>query len=173
MAQSLNPLTPLRNGTPSRPRVVEWACFLGLLVLLFLPNELSAQYLYGKNKVTYDRRDWKILKTEHVDIYHYPDEVALVRYVAPLIEATFLEFEDRFDLDFDKRLPFVFYKTHYAFQETNILPYLISEYTGGFTDLMKGRIAVPFGGSYGKFRHVARHEMVHAFMLEKIPSGRH
>ena len=45
---------------------------------------------------------------------------------------------------------------------------LISEYTGGFTDLMKGRIAVPANGSYSNLRHVVRHEMVHAFMLEKL-----
>jgi hypothetical protein len=138
------------------------------LLLGLTPSVSGAQYVYGKNKVTYERRDWKVLKTEHVDIYHYPDEANLVRYVAPLVESTFLEYQKRFDLEFDKRLPFVFYSTHYAFQETNILPSLISEYTGGFTDLMKGRIAVPFTGSYGDFRHVARHEMVHAFMLEKI-----
>ena len=44
----------------------------------------------------------------------------------------------------------------------------ISEYTGGFTDLMKGRIAVPANGSYSSLRHVVRHEMVHAFMLAKL-----
>jgi hypothetical protein len=137
-------------------------------VAVLIPDGAAAQYLYGKNKVTYDRRDWKVLKTAHVDIYHYENEANLVRYIAPLIESTFLEFEDRFDLKFEKRLPFIFYNNHYAFQETNVLPHLISEYTGGFTDLMKGRIAVPFTGSYGNFRHVARHEMVHAFMLEKI-----
>jgi hypothetical protein len=148
--------------------VVFQAALLVVALLAITPAGLSAQYLYGKNKVTYDRRNWKVLKTEHVDIYHYPSDVNLVRYIAPLIESTFAEFEERFDLEFDKRLPFVFYNTHYAFQETNILPQLVSEYTGGFTDLMKGRIAVPFTGSYGNFRHVARHEMVHAFMLEKI-----
>ena len=156
------------SGTIAR----SWAAIrlVGIVVFLLVltPAASGAQYLYGKNKVTYDRRDCKVLKTEHVDIYHYSDEANLVRFVAPLIESTFLEFEERFSVDFDKRLPFVFYSNHYAFQETNILPQLISEYTGGFTDLLKGRIAVPFTGSYGNFRHVARHEMVHAFMLEKI-----
>ncbi len=160
--------TPLTTGSASRIRAAFRVGVLVSAIVAILPSTLHAQYLYGKNKVTYDKRDWKVLKTEHVDIYHYPDEENLVRYIAPLIEKTFLEFEDRFDLDFEKRLPFVFYKTHYAFQETNILPQIISEYTGGFTDLMKGRIAVPFTGSYGNFRHVARHEMVHAFMLEKL-----
>jgi hypothetical protein len=160
--------TPLRAGTALRLGAGVQAAALLAVVLVLIPLSSHAQYLYGKNKVTYHHRDWKVLKTAHVDIYHYPDEENLVRYIAPLVEATFLEYEERFDLEFEKRLPFVFYKTHYAFQETNILPQLISEYTGGFTDLMKGRIAVPFTGSYGEFRHVARHEMAHAFMLEKI-----
>jgi dipeptidyl aminopeptidase/acylaminoacyl peptidase len=136
--------------------------------LLLAPAVLHAQYPFGKNKVTYDNRDWKVLKTDHVDIYHYERDVNLIRYVAPLVEETYLELAERFQLEFDRPVPFVFYASHYDFMETNILPYLISEYTGGFTDLMRGRIAVPFTGQYATFRHVARHEMVHAFMLEKL-----
>ncbi len=73
-----------------------------------------------------------------------------------------------FDLEFDRPLPLVFYSSHYDFQQTNIIPSLISDYTAGFTDLAKGRIAIPFSGSLWEFRHVIRHEMVHAFMLEKL-----
>ncbi len=141
-----------------------------VLVVLFslflsIPVVSWGQYPFGKNKVVYENRDWKVLKTEHVDIYHYASDANLIVYVAPLVEETYLEFSELFDLEFDHPVPFVFFNSHYDFQETNILPYLISEYTGGFTDLMKGRIAVPFTGQYATFRHVARHEMVHAFML--------
>ena len=151
-----------------RRLVFSFVAFTAGFAAFLFPAAARAQYIYGKNKVIYDARDWKVMETEHVDIYHYPDEANLVRYVAPLAEETFLEYEERFDLEFERRLPFVFYSSHYDFQQTNILPQLISEYTGGFTDLMKGRIAVPYTGSYGTFRHVARHEMVHAFMLEKL-----
>lgn len=157
----LRSFRPSRRGTALGPLVL-------VLVAVALPGSIRAQYPFGKNKVIYASKDWKVLKTEHVDIYHYPNEANLIRYVAPLVEETFLEFTEKFDLEFSRRLPFVFYSSHYDFQQTNILPYLISEYTGGFTDLIKGRIAVPFTGSYGNFRHVVRHEMVHAFMLEKI-----
>ena len=139
-----------------------------VLAALIVPTAANAQYPFGKNKVIYENRDWKVLKTEHVDIYHYPSDANLILYVAPMVEETYLELSEVFGIDFGHRVPFVFYNTHYGFQETNILPYLISEYTGGFTDLMKGRIAVPFTGQYATFRHVARHEMVHAFMLEKL-----
>jgi hypothetical protein len=139
-----------------------------LLVLVGLPHVASAQYPFGKNKVSYDSRDWKVLQTEHVDIYYYPSEQGLVAFVAPLVEHTYVEFSERFGIQFRDRMPLVFYSSHYDFQQTNIIPSLISEYTGGFTDLMKGRIAIPMTGSLWQLRHVIRHEMVHAFMLEKL-----
>jgi hypothetical protein len=143
--------------------------FFALAAIPFLTAAPAlAQYPFGKNKVIYQGRDWRVLETEHVDVYHYASDSTLILYIAPLVEQTFQEFSELFRLEFDNRLPFVLYATHYDFQQTNILPSLISEYTGGFTDLMKGRIAVPANGSYANLRHVVRHEMVHAFMLEKL-----
>jgi hypothetical protein len=142
-------------------------------IAVCLAASAQAQYPFGKNKVIYQGKDWRVLETPHVDIYHYAPDSTLILYLAPLVEETFLEFSETFRLEFRRRLPFVFYATHYDFQQTNILPVLISEYTGGFTDLMKGRIAVPFNGSYANLRHVVRHEMVHAFMLEKLQVHMH
>ncbi len=149
-------------------------CTLGVVAIaVCLAGKAHAQYPFGKNKVIYQGRDWRVLETQHVDIYHYAPDSTLILYLAPLVEETFLEYSKTFRVDFRRRLPFVFYATHYDFQQTNILPVLISEYTGGFTDLMKGRIAVPFNGSYSNLRHVVRHEMVHAFMLEKLQNDMH
>ena len=41
--------------------------FLSLLAV-FIPLDVSAQYPFGKNKVIYKNRDWKVLKTDHVDV---------------------------------------------------------------------------------------------------------
>ena len=142
-------------------------------VLCLAAASAGAQYPFGKNKVIYQGRDWRVLQTEHVDIYHYAPDSTLILYLAPLVEETFREFSATFRVEFSRRLPLVFYATHYDFQQTNILPVLISEYTGGFTDLIKGRIAVPANGSYSNLRHVVRHEMVHAFMLEKLQRTMH
>src|SRR5690348_11250884 len=38
-----------------------------------LPITASAQY-FGRNKVQYKKLDFQILKTEHFDIYYYPEE---------------------------------------------------------------------------------------------------
>ncbi|MBI4719687.1 MAG: hypothetical protein HY770_00300 [Chitinivibrionia bacterium] len=87
---------------------------------------------------------------------------------APIVEAAFAEYGELFDVEFRNRVPLVIFRSHYDFQQTNILPTLISDYTAGFTDLIKGRIAIPFSGSIADMRHVVRHELAHAFMLEKL-----
>lgn len=150
------------------------SCTVGLVwAAVCIASVAHAQYPFGRNKVIYQGKDWRVLETPHVDIYHYAPDSTLILYLAPLVEETFLEYTETFRVEFSHRLPFVFYATHYDFQQTNILPVLISEYTGGFTDLMKGRIAVPFNGSYANLRHVVRHEMAHAFMLEKLQVTMH
>jgi WD40 repeat protein len=138
------------------------------MIIALSPGRGAAQYPFGKNKVVYTNQKWKVLKTANVEVYYYPGEEALVTYAAMIVEDTFQEYSDYFDIKFDRPLPLVFYSSHYDFQQTNIIPSLISDYTAGFTDLAKGRIAIPFSGSIGEFRHVIRHEMVHAFMLEKL-----
>jgi hypothetical protein len=129
---------------------------------------LHAQYPFGKNKVLYVPKDWKLIETAHIDIHYYPDELAIAEFVVSLAESVYVEYASFFDVEFETRIPVILYGTHHDFKETNVTPYLVSETTAGFTEFAKGRIALPFSGSYPKLRKVFRHEMVHAFMLEKL-----
>jgi len=127
-----------------------------------------AQYPFGKNKVIYAPKDWLVVETPHFDIYYYPDERPIAEFIASLSESLYAEYAAFFAVDFKTRIPVVLYGTHHDFKETNIIPSLISESTGGFTEYIKGRIALPFLGSYSKLAKVFRHEVTHAFMLEKL-----
>jgi len=45
------------------------------LAALTLPTGVSAQGGYfGRNKVQYQEFNFKVLKTDHFDIYYYPEE---------------------------------------------------------------------------------------------------
>ena len=44
-----------------------------LLLFLLAPGLLSAQY-FGRNKVQYSSFDFKIIQTEHFDVYYYEQE---------------------------------------------------------------------------------------------------
>ena len=57
------------------------ACVIGLT--LASPTAAFAQGGYfGQNKVQYKKFDFKVLKTEHFDIYYYPEEEQGVRMAA-------------------------------------------------------------------------------------------
>ena len=56
-----------------------------LFALLLLPAPASAQY-FGRNKVQWEKFDWQVLKTEHFDIYFYPEEEQAVRDAARMAE---------------------------------------------------------------------------------------
>ncbi len=143
-----------------------------LLVCLFIailfPASSSAQYPFGKNKIQYAPRNWKVIETAHMEIFYYPEELMIAEFIAGLAEDVYDEYSIYFGLKFERKIPVILYGTHHDFKETNVIPYLISEAIGGFTEFIKGRVALPFVGSYGKLKAVFRHELTHVFMLEKI-----
>ncbi|HER42834.1 MAG TPA: hypothetical protein ENO08_00040, partial [Candidatus Eisenbacteria bacterium] len=143
------------------------ACLIAAAVAL-PAAEAHAQYPFGKNKIQYTAKDWKVMETEHVDIFYYPDEEVLAGFVAGFVEGVYDEYSAYFRVDFESRIPVILYGTHHDFKETNVIPYILSEATLGFTEFIKGRVALPFTGSYYDLERVCRHELVHAFMLEKL-----
>ena len=128
----------------------------------------AAQYPFGKNKVMYAPKSWRVIDTPRFDFYYYPDELSIAEFVASLSDSLYAEYSAFFGVQFKTRIPVVLYGSHHDFKETNIVPFLIGESTGGFTEYMKGRIALPFLGSYSKLEQVFRHEVAHAFMMEKL-----
>ncbi|MCK4235953.1 MAG: hypothetical protein KAX38_02465, partial [Candidatus Krumholzibacteria bacterium] len=142
-----------------------------MLIPLIFSSGADAQYPFGKNKIHYTPKDWKIIETTHTEIFYYIEELHIAEFIAGLSEDVYREYADLFELEFDRKIPIILYGTHHDFKETNVIPFLISEATGGFTEFMKGRVALPFVGSYGKLKAVFRHEMVHVFMLEKLRLG--
>ncbi|RPI04523.1 MAG: biopolymer transporter Tol, partial [Ignavibacteriae bacterium] len=57
------------------------------------------------------------------------------------------------------------------FQQTNVVSEYMEEGIGGVTELFKNRVVVPFEGSYGQFRHVIHHELVHAVLNDMFYGG--
>ncbi len=140
-----------------------------LIIFLFISEVLNAQYyFFGRNKVQYNEFNWKILKTEHFDIYYYDDFGELAEIGANFAEKAYNDYKVQFNNVVINRIPLIFYNTHIHFQQTNITPYFIPEGVGGFFEFIKGRVVIPYMGSISQFEHVIRHELVHVFMTNKI-----
>ncbi|MBI4753569.1 BamA/TamA family outer membrane protein, partial [Candidatus Desantisbacteria bacterium] len=60
-------------------------------------------------------------------------------------------------------IPFIIFKSHYDFRQTNIITELIDPGVGGFSEVIKSRMVIPFDGSWLRFKKVITHELVHVF----------
>lgn len=138
-----------------------------LSALAFAAPPAGAQ-AFGQNKVQYERLDWAVLETPHLRVHYYAREESLARGLTAFAESVAVEFDRRFDLQPRRPIPLLLYSTHHLFQQTNATPELLTESTGGLTELIKGRVLLPHTGSWARLRWVTRHELTHAYMLEKL-----
>ena len=139
-----------------------------LLVTLFSQTASAQFYYFGRNKVQYTSFEWKVLRTEHFDIYYYSEMKDLAERGAKFAEDSYRLHEQNFNHNIRGRVPLVFYSSHLHFEQTNITGGFIPEGVGGFFEFIKGRVVIPYDGSMQRFQHVIRHELVHVFMHSKM-----
>lgn len=141
---------------------------VSLLLVLLLPLVASAQFYFGKNKVQYTEFEWQVMATDHFRVYFYVEEEQLAQTAAQIAETAYGDLSEKYNHEISDKVPLIIYSSPAYFSQTNVIPGLLPESVGGFTEFMKGRVVVPFNGSYADFEHVIRHELVHAFMLSRL-----
>ena len=144
-----------------------------ILCALFLASGLHSTQQgwaqgFGKNKVTDQQFDWLIHRTEHFDIYYYPAEARLALIMADIAEEAYEKHSEDFEHEIADRTPLILYQSHKDFQETNIILQELHEGIGGFAEIFKRRVVIPFTGSMEAFREVIFHELVHIFQYDII-----
>ena len=147
-------------------RILALAC-----AVLFVPTSLPAQY-FGRNKVQYRQFDFRVLQTPNFDVYYYPEEEAASREAARMAERWYARLSRLLDYEFEERQPLILYASHPEFQQTNTLADFVSDGTGGFTEVFKQRVVMPFSYSLEETDHVLGHELVHAFQYDISGLGR-
>ncbi len=156
-----------RGGGPEGQRMKTVLRYIAISLLL-APSASAQFYYFGRNKVEYTRFDWKVMKTEHFDIYYYEGMDTLARQGAYFAERSYGILQQKFNISVLRRIPLIFYSSHLHFEQTNTTPGFIPEGVGGFFEYLKGRVVIPYDGSADHFRHVIQHELVHVFMTTKI-----
>ena len=137
-----------------------------LLVIVLLPAWPAAAQYFGRNKVEYVDFDFKILPTEHFDIYYYPREERAARLAAPLAERWYARFSTLLNHRFTTRQPLVLYGSQAEFAQTNVVSGLLPDSVGGVTDSARRRITMPFAPTLAETHRVLGHEIVHAFQFD-------
>ena len=141
------------------------------LALGALAPPAGAQY-FGRNKVQYRSFDVRVLRTEHFDIYFYPEEREAARQAGRMGERWYARLAKLFDHQLTGRQPLILYASHPDFEQTTVLGGELSEGTGGVTEMSKRRIVLPLAASLAETDHVIGHELVHAFQFDIARQGR-
>jgi Tol biopolymer transport system component len=134
-------------------------------MLLFSAAMADAQY-FGRNKVEYVDFDFKILATEHFDVYYYPREERAARLAALMAERWYARLSTLLDHRFNSRQPLVLYGSQAEFAQTNVVSGLLPDSVGGVTDGSRRRITMPFAPTLAETHRVLGHEIVHAFQFD-------
>ena len=156
-------------------RLTRFSKCLASLVLVVLAvgalaTGLNAQY-YGRNKVQYQKFNFKIMKTRHFDIYFYLEDEQTVKLAGLMAERWYARLSRMFNYEIRTRQPLILYGSGPEFQQTTVISELMGEGTGGVTESFKRRIILPYGPSLAETDHVIGHELVHAFQYDIMAQG--
>jgi Tol biopolymer transport system component len=135
------------------------------LLLLLMASRADAQY-FGRNKVEYADFGFRVLATQHFDIYHYAREEDAARIAARLAERWYSRFSSLLDHQFSERQVLVLYGSQPEFAQTNVVSGLLSDTVGGVTESTRRRIVMPFAPTMGETDRVLGHELAHAFQFD-------
>ena len=155
----------MRSVMPRRVRQLAGAALVAVAALLW-PGEVSAQF--GRNKVQYGKFNFQVLKTEHFDIYYYPEEENAARIVGRMAERWNARLSRLLNHTLTGRQILVLYASHPDFEQTNVIEGEIGEATGGVTEGLRRRIIMPLGATLADTDHVLGHELVHAFQYDML-----
>lgn len=130
---------------------------------------VEAQY-FGRNNVQYQHFDFKVLHTDHFDVYFYPGEREAANAAARMAERWYTRLSTVLEHQLRGRQPLILYATGPQFRQTNVVSGL-GEGTGGVTEALRRRIVLPIGGTLGDLDHVIGHELTHAFQYDITGRG--
>jgi WD40 repeat protein len=132
---------------------------------------LITQY-FGQNKIQYSDYNFQVLSTEHFNIYFHQGGEDIAAFAEEVLEDGYAQLSEDFGMELDFTVPAILYNSPNDFAQTNVILELIEEGIGGFSEVLKNRMVVPYTGDYEEFRHLLVHELTHVFQFAVFFSSR-
>lgn len=144
-----------------------------VVVLLILTVLVAAPaYPFGQNKIVYDTFKWNVYHSTHFDIYFYDDERNQLQRVTDAAETAYLDLSQKFNYQISKKVPLIFYATHSAFEQTNVMLNFIPEGVGAFAEPARNRMVLPVDMPDDELLELITHELTHIFEYEIFFQGK-
>ncbi len=140
---------------------------LFILLVLALPA-----YPFGQNKIVYDTFKWSVYHSTHFDFYFYEEERPALQRVVDSAESAYLDLSQKFNFQVSKKIPMIFYATHSAFEQTNVMLNFIPEGVGAFAEPARNRMVLPIDVADEDLLELITHELTHIFEYEILFQGK-
>ncbi len=138
---------------------------------LFAPLPQHYGRGFGKNKVQYRDFEWHIYHSPHFDVYYYQDEEMLLEKVVSFAESAYDSLSRFFDFQIQEPTPLIFYASHAAFEQNNIILNFIPEGVGAFATNVRFRMVMPVDLPDPELMGLMRHELTHIFQYHILFQG--
>ncbi|HLN81222.1 MAG TPA: hypothetical protein VK392_08525, partial [Thermoanaerobaculia bacterium] len=131
----------------------------------------AAAQQFGKNKIAYDRFDWKVYRSTHFAIYFYGSEGVSLPKVTSYAESAYDEISRALNFQIPKPINLIYYASHSDFEQTNTILNFIPEGVGAFALPSRNRMVLPIDLPDEKLQQLIAHELTHVFQFEIIFGG--
>ena len=132
---------------------------LGITVLLIGATSLKAQVnavQFGKNRVQYQKFNWKYYQTENFNTYFSQDGLELGKYVAKVAEGELKSVEEFVEFGLQRRANVAVYNNFDEMMQSNIGIGIDWQNTGGVTKLVNNKMLVYFDANHANLRRQIR-----------------
>ncbi len=111
---------------------------------------------FGKNRVQYQKFNWKYYQTENFNTYFSQDGLGLGKYVAQIAEDELPGLEEFVEYGLQRRTNIVVYNNFDEMYQSNIGMNIDWQNTGGVTKLVNNKMLVYFDGNHDNLRRQIR-----------------
>ena len=144
---------------------------VGALLILLLTVAVPA-WPFGQNKIVYDNFQWSVYHSTHFDVYFYEEERGSLQRVVDAAESAYLDLSQKFNFQISKKVPLIFYATHSAFEQTNVMLNFLPEGVGAFAEPSRNRMVLPIDIPDDQLLELVTHELTHIFEYEILFQGK-
>ena len=139
---------------------------------------LHAQFgpqLYGegfsKNKIQYRDFKWEIYHSPHFNVYYYKAEEPQLQKVVSFAESAYDQLSRAFNFQIKEPIPLIYFATHSAFEQNNVILNFIPEGVGAFASPARFRMVMPIDLADAELMQLILHELTHIFQYHMLYQG--
>ncbi|MGV3530450.1 MAG: hypothetical protein ACO1OO_16220 [Flavisolibacter sp.] len=131
------------------------AVFCSFSFILTVQAQVNAVE-FGKNRVQYQKFNWKFYQTENFNTYFNQNGLELAKYVAQIAEKELPQLEEFVEYGLQRRANVVVYNNFDEMQQSNIGLGIDWQNTGGVTKLVNNKMMLYFDANHENLRRQIR-----------------